>query len=72
MGNKKVIDDSQHGIMKGKFCLTDLVAFYDGPMSLVGKGRATDIFYRDLRKAFDSVPHNTFVCKWRNMDLAGG
>ncbi|GAB0204714.1 mitochondrial enolase superfamily member 1 [Grus japonensis] len=52
----------RHMENKGKYCLRNLVSFYDGFTMLVDNGKATDICL-DLCKTFDTVPHNILVSK---------
>ncbi|KAK4823544.1 hypothetical protein QYF61_003176 [Mycteria americana] len=41
--DNQVIRPSQHGFMKGRSCLTNLISFYDKVTHLVDEGRAVDI-----------------------------
>lgn len=61
MEKEVVIADSQHGFTKGKLCLINLVAFYNGVTVVVDKVRASDITCLDWCKALNTILHNIFV-----------
>jgi len=67
MEEKNAIRSSQHGFTKGKSCLTNLIAFYDGMTDWVDERRAVDVVYLDFSKAFDTVSHN--ILKLRKCGL---
>jgi len=43
---------SQHGFMKGRSCLTNLISFYDKVTHLVNGGKAMDIVFPDFSNAW--------------------
>lgn len=64
MEDRELIKDSQHGFSKDKSCLSTLVAFSTLRLTAsMRKGRATDVTYLEICKAFDMVPPNTTVSK---------
>jgi len=63
MEDRAVIGNSQHGFSKDKSYLSSLVAFYDGVTVSVDKGKAMDVTYLYVCKAFDTVPCNILLPK---------
>uniref|UniRef100_A0A493TNW7 Reverse transcriptase domain-containing protein n=2 Tax=Anas TaxID=8835 RepID=A0A493TNW7_ANAPP len=61
-GNQ-AIRPSQHGFMKGRSCLMNLISFYDKVTRLVDEGKAVNVVYLDFSKAFDTVSHSNLLKK---------
>ena len=71
MKDKQGIRPSQHGFMKGRSCLANLISFYDQVTCLLDEGKAVDVIYLDFSKAFDTVPNSILLEKLAAHGLDG-
>ena len=53
----KLINTSQHGFLKARSCLTNLLCFLEEITKWVDDGSPVDVVYLDFQKAFAKVPH---------------
>ena len=65
------IRPSQHGFMKGRSCLTNLISFYDQVTHLLDEGNAVDVICLDFSKTFDTAPHSILLEKLAAHGLDG-
>jgi len=59
----KLIRESQHGFRNNKSCTTNLLEFMEEITAMVDEGKAVDVIFLDLAKAFDKVPHDKLMAK---------
>ena len=59
----KITNTSQHGFLKARSCLTNLLCFLEEITKWVDDGSPLDVFYLDFQKAFDKVPHQRLLLK---------
>ena len=57
----KLINSSQHGFLKARSCLTNLLCFFEEITKWVDEGSPVDVIYLDFQKAFDKVPHQRLI-----------
>ncbi|KAJ7404352.1 hypothetical protein BTVI_72513 [Pitangus sulphuratus] len=67
--DKTVIGQSQHGFMRGKSCLSNLISFYDKVAYLLHQGKPVDIIFLDFNKAFITVSHRILLDKMSSTQL---
>ena len=66
-----LINDSQHGFMKGRSCLTNLLEYLETVTKLLDEGVPVDVIYLDFAKAFDKVPHARLLKKLEAHGIEG-
>ena len=59
----KLIKESQHGFVKGRSRLTNLLVFLEEGTNYIDSGYPVDVIYLDFQKAFDKVPQGRLVSK---------
>ena len=68
----KLFNLSQHGFLKKRSCLTNVLYFLEEITKLIDEGSPVDIVYLDFQKAFDKVPHQRLLLKLKVNGIGGG
>ena len=61
-----LLKDTQHGFLKGRSCLTNLLEYTEIISKWVDDGSPVDVIYLDFQKAFDKVPHQKLLIKLKS------
>ena len=67
----ELIRESQHGFVKKKSCLSNLLVFIEEVTSYLDSGYPVDVIYLDFQKAFDKVPHHRLLMKLQAHGIGG-
>jgi len=62
-------NNCQHGFVKGRSMLTNLLETLESWTRLIEHGFGIDVIYLDYRKAFDTVPHQRLLEKIKRLGL---
>ena len=71
LNNKDWLSISQHGLVKGRSCLTNLLEAFEPWTRLLDEGHGIDIIFLDYCKAFDTVPHRRLLVKLVQLGITG-
>jgi Reverse transcriptase (RNA-dependent DNA polymerase)/Endonuclease-reverse transcriptase len=71
MMENDLIEESQHGFVKGRSCATNLIEFFDHISEILDSGGVADSIFLDFAKAFDKVPKKRLLEKMRSIGIGG-
>ena len=63
MEKNSLFHKSQHGFMKTRSCMTQLLETLEEWTDLLVKKFSIDVIYLDFQKAFDTIPHQRLLSK---------
>ena len=62
----KLINPSQHGFLRARSCLTNVLCFFEELPKWVDEASPVDVIYLDFQKAFRNVQHQRLVLKLKS------
>ena len=71
MTTNNLIPESQHGFLKGKSCVTQLLEYLEDITEAMDNGKDADVIYLDFCKAFDKIPHRRLLKKLEKYGIKG-
>jgi hypothetical protein len=66
-----VIPEEQHGFVKKRSTITNLIKHTERLQKSAGSRGQTDVVYFDFSSAFDKVPHNRLLAKLNSLGISG-
>jgi len=64
-----LLNPSQHGFVKHKSCLTNLLEFISFVSDCMDNHKKVDVIFLDFQKAFDKVPHKRLLAKIKSFGI---
>ena len=71
MIKNKILSNVQHGFVKGRSCITQLLSTLHEWFQYLDQDIPVDAIYLDFRKAFDTVPHQRLLSKLHGYGVRG-
>lgn len=68
---KNSFSDFQHGFLRGRSTVSNLVLLNDNLTATMDKGRQVDVIYTDYSKAFDRINYKLLLIKLQNIGIRG-